>query len=132
MRLATTITALLVLSSSALAQSGSQPPVKKSEQGICHPRGSATYTRTTHFDSFDTMEQCLASGGRVAKNAPAEKESESASWLGKLGGKIALVVGMLVAVGGAFLLSRRRSAPNSAGAKLDELERNRWEGNKRE
>jgi len=132
MRLATACIAILLLAPLALAQSVAEPSVKKSEQGICHPRGSATYKRTTHFDSFDTMEQCLASGGRVAKNAPGEKESESASWLGKVGGKIALVVGMLVAVGGAFLLSRRSSAASSAGAKIDELERNKWEGNKRE
>ena len=104
---------LPALCATALPQGSAEPPVKKSRQGICYERGSGTYQRTTHFDAFDTMEQCLASGGRVAKNAPLDKheesESGSSSWLGKVGGKIALIVGMLVVVGGAFLLSRRRA-----------------------
>ena len=104
--------ALLTLCASA--PGATQPEVKKSEQGICHERGSGAYKRTKHYESFDSMQLCLASGGRVAKNAEVGGEADEttrsggSSWLGNIGGKIALIVGTLVIVGGAFLLSRRR------------------------
>ena len=107
---------LLVLGLPTFAPAAEQPAVKKSEQGICHERGSATYQRTRHYESFDSMEACLASGGRLAKNAAGEVGADekaddgSSSWLGKLGGKIAVIVGMLVIVGAAFLLARRRNS----------------------
>ena len=89
--------------------------MKKSEQGICHERGSAIYKRTRHYESFDSMDACIASGGRLAKStaaddAAADSSDGGPSWLGKVGGKIAVIVGMLIIVGGAFLLSRRRSS----------------------
>jgi len=130
--------AFLVLSCAAVAQSSGAPAVKKSEQGICHARGSATYKRTKHFEPYDTMDACLASGGRLAKNAAVEGAEDEGSggsgsgWLSGLGGKIAMIVGMLVVVAGAFLLSRRRSAAALRGAAQDDLERKRWEGNRRE
>jgi hypothetical protein len=105
---------LLLGSSVALAQSAGQPAVKKSEPGICHARGTATYERTKHFEPYDTMDACLASGGRVAKNAPGnagEKlDARGSSWLGAIGRKALAIVGILVVVGGAFLMSRRRAA----------------------
>ena len=113
MRLSTLV--LISLAFAPMTLAAAEPAVKKSEQGICHERGSATYKRTKHYDSFDTMDACLASGGRLAKNAPlegsdGEKPGDSgSSWLGKIGGKIVVIIGMLVIVGGAFLLSRRRS-----------------------
>ena len=106
---------LALLALCASAPGATQPEVKKSEQGICHARGSGAYKRTQHYESFDSMPLCLASGGRVAKNAEVDGEagepthSSGTSWLGNIGGKIALIVGTLVIVGGAFLISRRRS-----------------------
>ena len=38
--------------------------VKKSESGICHCPGGQFYGRTSKFTAFDTLEACLASGGR--------------------------------------------------------------------
>jgi len=135
MRHAAACFALLILSPLALAQ-GEAPAVKKSEQGICHERGSATYERTKHFEPYDTMDACLASGGRVAKNVSTEDAdasgSSASSWLGALAKKALVIVGMLVIVGGAYLLSRRRSSATSIGASHDELERKRWDGNRRE
>lgn len=105
---------LLLASSVALAEGLDAPAVKKSEQGICHERGTAIYKRTKHFEPYDTMDACLASGGRVAKNAPGEgSEGSSAggsSWSGAIGKKALAILGILVVVGGAFLMSRRRSA----------------------
>lgn len=106
--------ALLALSSASLAQSSTAPAVKKSDQGICHERGSATYKRTKHFEPYDSMDACLASGGRVARNAAAEGDEAAkkpgASWLTGIGMKAVVIIGMLVIVGGAFLLARRRTS----------------------
>ncbi len=43
----------------------SEGVVKKSKTSICHAPGSTYYSRTTNFTSFDTIEACLASGGRL-------------------------------------------------------------------
>ena len=38
--------------------------VKKSGSGICHCPGGQFYERTSNFTAFDTLEACIASGGR--------------------------------------------------------------------
>lgn len=136
MRLTSLSVALLVLSASALG--AAQPAVKKSEQGICHEQGSGAYQRTKHYESFDTLESCLASGGRVAKYAESEgadaQEKQSAgapSWLRNIGGKIGLILGILIIVGGAFLLSRRQSPAPAQDAGPGE-DPNHWDGMRRE
>lgn len=40
------------------------PPVKKSRSDICHDRDSQWYAQTIHFEPFNTMKECLESGGR--------------------------------------------------------------------
>ena len=44
------------------------PPVKKSKSGICHDKSSRSYIRTKSFIPFDTIEECLESGGRLPKS----------------------------------------------------------------
>lgn len=51
---------------SVSAQSGGGV-VKKSSTGICHAPGTTYYDRTKSFVSFDSIEACLASGGRLPK-----------------------------------------------------------------
>ncbi len=41
------------------------PPVKKSRADICHDRESQWYAQTIHFEPFNTMQECLDSGGRL-------------------------------------------------------------------
>jgi hypothetical protein len=41
------------------------PPVKKSNNGICHSRGSRFYKMTGTFTAFQDMQSCLDSGGRI-------------------------------------------------------------------
>lgn len=53
--------------SPAHGQSQTNPPVKLSESGICHPRGGAYYSKTKKFRAFDSMEACIKAGGRPAK-----------------------------------------------------------------
>ena len=43
----------------------SDPPVKKSRSGICHPKGGTYYGRTKNFKAYNSMEACLQSGGRA-------------------------------------------------------------------
>lgn len=40
---------------------------KKSKSSICHAPGTEYYSRTKNFTPYDTLEQCLASGGRLPK-----------------------------------------------------------------
>ncbi len=52
---------------SAPASIATDPPVKKSKSGICHNQQSRSYKRTKSFAPFDTVEECLESGGRLPK-----------------------------------------------------------------
>lgn len=50
------------------ASSASESPaVKKSTTGICHGLGSSFYDRTKNFTPYDSMQDCLKSGGRASK-----------------------------------------------------------------
>ncbi|MEV3820587.1 hypothetical protein [Aeromonas dhakensis] len=55
---------LLLVYAIALA---AEPPVKKSRNGICHPKGGTYYSRTKHYTPYDSMQACLDSGGRAPK-----------------------------------------------------------------
>ena len=95
-----------------------------------------SYEQTRDFEPFETMEACVASGGRRASNAPAADsplrrtaaDSGAGEWLKKGG----LIAGMLALVGwmlrGQFKQWRQRQRRLS----LDEIERRRWEGHRRE
>lgn len=41
--------------------------VKKSSTGICHAPGTTYYNKTKNFTSYETVEDCLNSGGRLPK-----------------------------------------------------------------
>jgi hypothetical protein len=41
--------------------------IKKSSSGICHPPQSSWYERTKNYTAFDSLEACLAVGGRLPK-----------------------------------------------------------------
>ncbi len=60
---------LLIVSGVASAEM-----VKKTSSGICHPPASSYYERTKNFRPFDSVEACLASGGRLPKRL-AQKQS---------------------------------------------------------
>lgn len=50
-----------------VAADNTNPPVKKSKTGICHPQGGIYYEKTKHFTPFQNMDLCLKSGGRLPK-----------------------------------------------------------------
>ena len=42
-------------------------PVKKSRTGICHEYGSKYYEQTKQFKVFQSLDECIESGGRLPK-----------------------------------------------------------------
>lgn len=42
-----------------------EPQIKKSSTGICHEKGSTYYARTLNFAAYDSISDCLNSGGRM-------------------------------------------------------------------
>ena len=47
------------------------PTVKKSDSGICHDKSSPSYGNTKKFTPFNSMDECVKSGGKPPANAPA-------------------------------------------------------------
>lgn len=45
-------------------------PVKKSRNDICHDPGMSTYSSVKNFEPFATLDECIASGGRLPKGTP--------------------------------------------------------------
>ena len=43
------------------------PNVKKSTSNICHEKGSQYYEQTKKYENFNTIEDCLNSGGRLPR-----------------------------------------------------------------
>ena len=43
------------------------PNVKKSSSNICHEKGSQYYKQTKKYESFNTIEDCLISGGKLPR-----------------------------------------------------------------
>ena len=41
--------------------------VKKSKTNICHEKGSRYYDMTKQFKGFQTIKDCIESGGRLPK-----------------------------------------------------------------
>jgi len=42
--------------------------VKKSNSGICHDSSSQWYAQTIHYTAFNSLQECLNSGGRLPKS----------------------------------------------------------------
>lgn len=45
--------------------------VKQSNSGICHDESSAYFNKTKSYTAFNTLEECLNSGGRLPKGSKA-------------------------------------------------------------
>jgi endonuclease YncB( thermonuclease family) len=43
-------------------------PIKKSQSNICHGPDTPSYRSLKHFTSYQTLEECIASGGRLPKS----------------------------------------------------------------
>jgi len=51
--------------------------VKRSKSGICHDIHSSHYERTKNFQAYDTIDDCLNSGGRLSKGTKTNKSSSN-------------------------------------------------------
>lgn len=51
---------------SGCSQSG-EPYIKKSNTGICHEKGTNFYNNTKNFTTYNSIDDCLSSGGRLPK-----------------------------------------------------------------
>jgi micrococcal nuclease len=49
------------------SSSSSSGVVKRSRRDICHAPGTTWYDQTTNFTPYDTLDACLASGGRLPR-----------------------------------------------------------------
>lgn len=64
-------------------EAAKEPVVKKSDSGICHDASSASFANTKKFTPFNSLDECVKSGGKLpggtAAAAPAEvvKKSDS-------------------------------------------------------
>jgi hypothetical protein len=50
--------------------------VKMSNSGICHPPQSSWFDRTKNFQPFDSVDACLAAGGRLPKGMARPSSSD--------------------------------------------------------
>lgn len=48
-------------------EDANEPNVKKSKNDICHDKSSRSYKRTKNYTPYETIKECLASGGRLPK-----------------------------------------------------------------
>lgn len=49
--------------------------VKKSKSGICHDSTSSYYSRTKSYTSYDSLQACIDSGGKLTKSKKSKKNS---------------------------------------------------------
>jgi hypothetical protein len=60
------VSALVALTSQVWA---ADPAVKKSDAGICHDASSPSFANTKKFTPFNSMDECVKSGGKPAAGA---------------------------------------------------------------
>jgi hypothetical protein len=68
MRIAKMVCAVVVAVAAAQVWAA-DPVVKKSDSGICHDASSPSFANTKKFTPFNSMDECVKSGGKPAANA---------------------------------------------------------------
>jgi len=119
---AAVIAGLLLASGAADSVADADPEVKKSESGVCHGQDSVHYQRTKKFTPYDSMEACLASGGRESR---AARKTSPWRWA------VAAVTLIVLAVLCWLWMRRKPGSHGGPGGRLDELEQRRWAGHRR-
>jgi hypothetical protein len=102
-----------------------EPPVKLSHNLICHERGDPYFSTTIHYQSFDTLAECVKAGGRAMRGRPETgRGSESASKesiVNRFPNGLLVFGGLGVAIG-LFVLLRfaRLRAKRQVGKPIDD------------
>jgi hypothetical protein len=60
----------------APAAASAEPSVKKSDSGICHDKSSPSFGNTKKFTPFNSMDECVKSGGKPPAGAAAAPAPE--------------------------------------------------------
>lgn len=71
---------LLLFKSNFAAASAPLNTVKKSSSGLCHGPTSPYYERTKKYEGFDSIEECLKSGGRVLDSQRSDRLHKSVDY----------------------------------------------------
>jgi hypothetical protein len=50
--------------------------IKKTSSGICHPEDSSYYSRIKNFTSYQSLDACLESGGRLPKTYSSSSQAD--------------------------------------------------------
>lgn len=126
---------LLMAAPDATAQAtDSEPDVKMSRSGICHQRGTVHYRQTIYFKAFDSMETCLAAGGRrmggefdADRSQPVHRETRPRrDYRPFVAGGVVAAAALIA--GSGFLWRRRKVSKRLRD--FHDRERRRWEGHK--
>ena len=64
----------------APADKGAEPAVKKSDNGICHDKSSPSYGNTKKFTAFNSVEECVKSGG----DRKSTRLNSSHEWISRM------------------------------------------------
>lgn len=98
------VAGLLLAGAGSAAVGDADPGVKKSQSGVCHGQDSVHYERTEKFIPYDSMEDCLTSGGRESR---AAKKASPWRW-------VAAAVAILVLAVLGWLWMRPKPGPASS------------------
>jgi hypothetical protein len=63
----------------AFSAFAADPAVKKSDSGICHDASSSSYGNTKKFTPFNTIDECIKSGGKLPAGAKSPCRSSRSS-----------------------------------------------------
>lgn len=53
--------------------------VKKSNSGICHDESSRSFQQTKHYTPYQSIDECLAAGGRLPKGSSYKAKEKASS-----------------------------------------------------
>jgi hypothetical protein len=123
---------------SAAAQSPDrEPAIKMSRSGICHEFGSVHYQQTIYFQAFESIDACLAAGGRKM-GAEYEENAPQFEYQGNHPPRcywtrvfVVFFVALVVYLGIILPLWRRWKTKRTYRTFADS-QRRRWEGHKLE
>jgi len=77
MRNVKTLTTLLIMFLTASLSMAADPAVKKSDSGICHEKGSASYGNTKKFTAYASVDECVKSGGKLPAGQPVAAAAQA-------------------------------------------------------
>lgn len=120
-----------------ISSAGESPAVKKSRNGVCHERGTVHFVQTKHFETFDSLQECLNSGGRrayaIAPDIPNTIRPKNFVVAGYAIDWIWLIIGIVtfVAIAGPLIWRWWNKRKMRRGyRRFEQQARDRWSGHR--